>query len=96
MNPWEIKIKKADNGYVMDWVEENDDELFPHSIAVEEPDMYINDTLKDLATFREMIWDLMEFFGVHGSKHSYRLYLTIKNEQTGKEVEDLEKELIRG
>jgi hypothetical protein len=79
-----VTIDKISNGYIIKyWDEVNEMEILQ---VVEEQDTG-EETLDELKALRELFYKLSEAFNVWGSKHSYKMYYDIINEQTGEEVE---------
>jgi hypothetical protein len=64
---WELKIKKADNGYILEHLDqecEGPDRIA--EIVVEEKD----DEFGELEAMVNLLFAVKEYFGVHWSKHN--------------------------
>ena len=67
MIPWEITIKRAENGYTLTWAEELEDSCVREcSHVVEEADIGEGEA-KGMA---DLLWFIKEHFGDHGNKYS--------------------------
>ena len=61
---WEILIKRVDNGYKLSWKEEIEENIYL------EREYVIQDDDKDeLKSGEELLWQVIEFFALYGSKH---------------------------
>jgi len=89
MTPWELKIRKAENGYTLSWLDETDDGLpIPRQAVVQEDEQHENPEAQAAA---DMLWQVLEFFNILGSKHDkHRVRVKIEHghgyECTGCEV----------
>ena len=70
---WECSIRKANNGFIIAFTEEN--------IAKEvvfEIDDSEDENLSEKKAFQKLVWDLMDYFAVYNSKHEkHRLAVEI-------------------
>ena len=86
--PYEVKIRKVENGYVCSWLEEISDN-FPNISKKEELfEISQNDgdeRLAELITFRRMIYFLQEHFGQGRNKHSSNLEIKVVDKD-GKDI----------
>jgi|CXWL01.1.fsa_nt_gi translation elongation factor EF-Ts len=74
---WECTIRKADNGFILCFLEENREREIIFEIN-DERDEY----LSEKQAFQKLFWQLMEYFGVHNSKHEeHRLEVQIKKQK---------------
>ena len=75
MHDWKLNITRADNGYLVESVD-TDNEGNPISVKHVIEDCGQN----DLKSHRELLWKVMEFFNFMGSKHdSERIRVIIEN-----------------
>jgi len=66
---WQVKITRADNGYVMEWEEESESEegkLIKHQLVISEEDGEDN----ELKSMKQLLIEIKGFFGVNYSKHN--------------------------
>jgi hypothetical protein len=82
-----LTIEQADNGYVLSYNEITEDNDLPETryIAVEDtkPD---SDIISDASLTQKLLWEIIEFFNLAGSKHdTERCYVVLKD-QNGKET----------
>ena len=59
---WQITISKADNGFVLEYYDEETETN--RQIAVEDPP-----DGDETVTTQKMLWEIMEHFSLFGSKH---------------------------
>lgn len=77
---WNIKINKADNGFVLEWEEVDEDEnstktVINHSKVIEESD----EDNGELIAMQNLLWEVAEHFGVSYSKHNkFNLNIEVK------------------
>jgi hypothetical protein len=66
--PWQITIQKAQNGFILKWDEQIDDNTYrPMSHVFEERDNIKTD--HDCQAIQHMLYEVLDYFGVSGSKH---------------------------
>jgi hypothetical protein len=88
---WSIKIVRVDNGYKLIRVEEAEDSgesSVEHEMVIEDTYKYNHKVLNELSTFKRVLFELINFFGVFGSKHSYKLHIDIMDCKEDKIVEE--------
>ena len=80
---WEMKIRKVDNGFVLEWEEENEEGTkILQQTVIEEDD---TDEEGELKCMEKLLNEIKEYFGVHYSKHDKKnLFIEIKG-KNGKE-----------
>jgi len=73
---WNIRIKKVSNGYQI-WIPAEDMEHIPTEMVIEIPDTEFG----ELEAMRTLLYEIMEYFGVIGSKHDKkRLVVNIEDQ----------------
>ena len=77
--PWSLRITKVDNGFVLSWDEEADeDHIIPRSLVVEES---AHHEFSEIDAMQRLLWEVMEHFGYYGSKHDKkRLFVRIEEQ----------------
>ena len=78
--PWEINIRKADNGFIASWKEELEEGDYIKTMqqVFEEED----DELGELKNMNNVLRFVKEHFGVYHSKHNkYNLSVKIEGEE---------------
>jgi len=82
---WKITITKAVNGYVLSYHESTteDDQIDIRRIVVEDPD-----SGDETITTQKMLWEVMEFFNLFGSKHDPVQVKIIRRDNNEKEIQD--------
>jgi hypothetical protein len=77
---WEIKIRKAENGYICSWEEESEDDeprILKREQIFEDKE---EDEEKGLDCMKEVLHFIAEHFGINYSKHNKRnLKIQIEN-----------------
>jgi hypothetical protein len=77
---WEISVRKAGNGFVCLWEEEDSDGegFIKHEQVFEEKDSFsLSENKDELENMQNLLYFIKEFFGVMNSKHN-KLNLNIK------------------
>ena len=84
----DIIIKQADNGFILETVHDELEDMHLNStIVVEQDDRDIESNTSSPFTLQKLVWELRDLLGEYGSKHDqYRFYTVIKD-QDDKEVE---------
>ena len=74
---WELNIKNAQNGYIIEWEEE---EAGKQQEVIEEDDELTEN--RELDTMKRLLSLIKEYFGVYYSKHNkHNLVIKIENEK---------------
>ena len=74
---WDIKVRKVDNGYIMEW-EDDDEEGKP---SKHEQVILENETEdSELEAMKDLLCEIKEHFGISYSKHNQK-NLTIEIEE---------------
>ena len=83
---WNLKIIKAENGYIAEYWDEGDDgEILQHQQVFEEQD----DEKGELDCMVNLLNFVKEHFGHYGSKHDhYRLLMEIVDQRTEEKRSD--------
>lgn len=63
---YEIKIRRVDNGYILEW-----DEPYGDGVdgTVIQQEVIQDDDADELKSQEELLWRIREYFGILGSKH---------------------------
>lgn len=64
--PYEINIRRVDNGFILSWEEDYADDsgkTFTQQEVIEDSD------LDELKSGESLLWRIMEYFNLQGSKH---------------------------
>jgi hypothetical protein len=68
---WEIKIRKAENGYICSWEEESEDDepriLKKEQVFEEKED---SEEFSELDCMKEVLYFIAEYFGINYNKHN--------------------------
>jgi hypothetical protein len=64
----DVKVRKLNNGYLIENVYHNGEVMVDDSIIIEEEDGEFG----DLESFRRLCWELMDVLSVNNSKHRGR------------------------
>jgi len=65
-----LTITKGDNGFKLGWHEDEGEEGWPGVWH----ELYFEDSESDaLLSMQHALWEVLEFFGMYGSKHEERL-----------------------
>jgi hypothetical protein len=86
---WSLKIIKADNGYILEGISYHPDDgevVKIDSQIVLEEDKNCREA-EDLKIHVKLLWEVLEYFGAYGSKHSNRINIEIRDPD-GKVIED--------
>ena len=68
-----LTIESADNGYVLSYVDDAAPSCPMNYIVVEEEKT-------DVRTMQKLLWSVIDYFGVSGSKHDdERIHVVLKN-----------------
>lgn len=78
MTPWEIKIRKGDNGYRISWIEEIGEkgETVEKEEYVEED---VDSESGEAVAAADLLYRVIEHFSLYGSKHN-ALHVSVKLE----------------
>jgi hypothetical protein len=68
MSEWDIKIIKADNGYICEWEESGEDNFIIKKKHVIEDKS--DDKNFELNSMQELLYFIKEYFAVYDSKHN--------------------------
>ena len=79
---WELNIKKAENGYICEW-DEGEEQPFLKQEVIEENNDVLEENI-EIDTMMRLLQKVREYFGVNYSKHNTR-NLVIKVEETNNE-----------
>ncbi len=80
----ELNIKTADNGYILEYYDPEIKEK--RYIAVEDLEKG-KDCISEARLTLKLLWEILEHFGIYGSKHDEeRIHVSVIN-QKGEEVE---------
>lgn len=82
--PWEITIKKANNGFICSWKEADEEDYIRTNQQVFEEEEETEDSLEELKNMQKVLDFIKEHFGVHYSKHN-KNNLIIKIEEGEKD-----------
>jgi len=83
MFEWSLNIIKADNGYILESFEENEDgSKTKKQVVIQESET------DELKAHQQLLWEIMEFFNFQGSKHDSERIRIIRENQNGQEIED--------
>jgi len=72
---WELKIRKVQNGYILEHEDENEeDDYFSQEEVIEEKDTspIFDESHGELEAMKEVLWKVKDYFGVSYSKHNKR------------------------
>ena len=79
MNEWNIKITKANNGYICEWDEESSEEndfIIKKKHVIEDKS---DDENFELISMQELLYFIKEHFAVYNSKHNEKnIHIEIK------------------
>ncbi len=72
---WELKIRKVNNGYIIEHYDESNDEepvLLRKEQVVQEKDTTLDEDENyiEQVNMQDLIWEIKEYFGIHYSKHN--------------------------
>ncbi len=78
MTPWEITIRKVQNGFRLSWYEDIDEgQVKEQELVVEEPDTEFG----EIEAMQSLLYAVKEYFGHYGSKHDKkRLFINIEDQ----------------
>ena len=62
---YNINVEKVQNGYLLSWKEEYNDTGKEFTVS----EVIQDDDADELKSGEELLWRLMEYFGLRGSKH---------------------------
>ena len=85
-------IETANNGYILSYQEtleteeENNEKEETKYIVVEDKDG--NNSTVETRTTQSLLWAVMEYFNLFGSKHDTERVSVIRRDINGKEIED--------
>ena len=79
-----LTITQADNGYILDYYDEEIKEQ--RFIAIEDVSQGI-DTISGARLTQKLLWEIMEYFGIFGSKHDTEKIKIVLENENGKEIE---------
>ena len=83
MAKWDLKIERSNNGYILEGKFGDTDTKTKLTITEKEPC-----DCGELVAMRDLLWEVMEYFGVYNSKHKeYNLKLQILD-QDGDELDE--------
>ena len=89
---WEIKIRKVENGYILEWEDESESQenYFINNTKVFEIEENCDeDKLNELKTLENVLWEITNYFGVYYSKHDkYNLTISIDDKKTSKSQDE--------
>lgn len=87
---FELKIRKAENGYVCQWKESLDDGgVEKKETLIVEKDGYDDERLFERESMAELLWFVTEYFGVSNEKHDKsRISVGVQTRMWDKEKED--------
>ena len=81
---WQITIRKAENGFILSHpVELDDGKEDTNFIAVEDPS-----DGDETVTTQKLLWEIMEYFSLFGSKHDEVRVKIRRVDKNEKELED--------
>ena len=88
---WTLKIKHANNGYILEYESENEEGYLVQHIVQNKEIIPINDRNSTLATHvtnRELLYAIMDVLGIHSNEDApYTFNLVIKDTKTGDELD---------
>lgn len=79
----ELKIRQAINGWVLEYEEEIEGKPITQHIAVED-----DPKGRDAFTTQKLLLEILEHFGLMGSKHDFVRIRVIVEDQNGNEIEE--------
>ena len=74
-----LTITQADNGYILDYYDEEIKEQ--RFIAIEDV------SLSGARLTQKLLWEIMEYFGIFGSKHDEEQIRIVLEDKNGKEID---------
>lgn len=90
--PWEVKVRRATNGFVMEYLQEiesdsEENEYITQEKVFEDNQKASTDEEAKLISLRNLFYEIQEYFGCFNSKHNkVNIEIRLINEE-GKEIE---------
>ena len=79
----ELRIREVENGYVVEWEEDDEDGKEIGATITKQMAYQVREEDTDaLQAFQDMLWEIISYFGLIGSKHdSRRLRVEIREHE---------------